>query len=280
MTDPRITPLVPRVVVNRIWHHLFGRGLVPSVDDFGKMGLGTVHPELLDHLADRFLAEGGSFKKLIREVVLSSAYRMSDAPSAKALEVDAANALLQHRSSRRIGAEAVRDAMLAVSGRLDPKSYGPPVPIQLDGFQDGRGRPADGAVDGAGRRSIYLSVRRNFLSSMLLAFDFPQPFSAIGRRSMSNVPAQALILRNNPFVHDQAAFWAKRIAADGKPPEERIDGMFRAAYARPATADEVAGAKRLLQDVAAMKSLDAGSPEVWKELAHALLQAKEFIFVK
>jgi len=280
MTDPRVTPLVPRVVVNRIWHHLFGRGLVPSVDDFGKMGLGTVYPELLDHLAARFGEQGGSFKKLIREIVLSSAYRMSDAPSAKALEIDAANTLLQHRTPRRVSAEAVRDAMLAVSGRLDPASYGPPVAIHLDGFQDGRGRPGDGAIDGAGRRSIYLSVRRNFLSSMLLAFDFPQPFSAIGRRSVSNVPAQALILRNNPFVHDQAAFWAKRIAADGKPAEERIDGMFRAAYARPASADEIAGAKQLLQDVAAMKSLDAGSPEVWKELAHALLQAKEFIFIK
>jgi cytochrome c553 len=280
MTDPSVTPIVPRVVVNRIWHHLFGRGLVPSVDDFGKMGQGTVYPELLDHLATRFGEEGGSFKKLIREIVLSSAYRMSDAPSAKALEIDAANTLLQHRTPRRIGAEAVRDAMLAVSGRLDLTSYGKPVPIHLDGFQDGRGRPGDGPIDGAGRRSLYLSVRRNFLSSMLLAFDFPQPFTAIGRRSVSNVPAQALILRNNPFVHDQAAFWAKRIAADGKPVDERIDAMFRAAYARPATADEVAGAKQLLQDVAAMKSLDAGNPEVWKELAHALFQAKEFIFVK
>src|SRR6185295_19934613 len=165
----------------------------------------------------------------------------------------------QHRSPRRIAAEAVRDAMLATSGRIDLAQFGPPVPIQLDGFQDGRGRPADGPVDGAGRRSIYLSVRRNFISSMLLAFDFPQPFTAIGRRSMSNVPAQSLILRNNPFVHDQAAFWAKRLVAEGKPEDERIDGMFRAAFGRPAAADEIAGAKRLLKDVAAMKAADAGS---------------------
>src|SRR5436190_6495679 len=123
--------------------------------------------------------------------------------------------------------------MLAVSGLLDLSMYGPPMPIHLDCFQDVGGRPIDGLVDGAGRRSIYLSVHRNFLSSMLLAFDFPQPFSAIGRRSASNVPAQALILRNNPFVHDQAAFWAKRLASDAKPPAERIDGMFRAAFGRP-----------------------------------------------
>src|SRR5204863_9490930 len=135
---------------------------------------------------------------------------------------------------RRITAEALRDAMLSVSGRLDATLYGPPVPIHLDGFQDGRGRPANGPVDGEGRRSLYLAVRRNFLSSMLLAFDFPQPFTAIGRRSDSNVPAQALILRNNPFVHDQAAFWAKRLAAEGKPAAERIDGMFRAAFGRAA----------------------------------------------
>jgi hypothetical protein len=280
MTDPRVTPLLPRVAVNRIWHHLFGRGLVPTVDDFGKMGLQTLHPELLDHLAGRFGELGGSSKKMIREIVLSSAYRMSDVPSAKALDVDAANTLLQHRSPRRITAEALRDAMLAVSGRLDPSMYGPPVPIHLDGFQDGRGRPGDGPVDGAGRRSIYLAVHRNFLSSMLLAFDFPQPFSAIGRRSVSNVPAQALILRNNPFVHDQAAFWAKRLVAEGRSAGERIDLMFRAAYARPATADEVAGALQLIQDVASLKALDAGHPEVWKELAHVLFQAKEFIFLK
>jgi hypothetical protein len=280
MVDPRVTPLLPRVIVNRIWHHLFGRGLVPSVDDFGRMGQGTVHPELLDFLALRFGEEGGSIKKLIREIVLSNAYRLSAVPSAKAIETDAGNAFLQHRVPRRISAEALRDAMLAVSGRLDFSMYGPPVAIHLDGFQDGRGRPGDGPVDGAGRRSLYLAVHRNFLSSILLAFDFPQPFTAIGRRSVSNVPAQALILRNNPFVHDQAAFWAKRLVAEGKPATERIDGMFRAAFGRPAAADEIAGALQLIQDMAAMKAVDAGSPEVWKELAHALFQAKEFVFVK
>src|SRR6185295_6914306 len=206
----------------------------------GKMGLGTVHPELLDALAAKFGEDGGSFRKLIREIVLSSTYRLSDAASAKSRELDASNLYLQHRDSRRIAAEAVRDSMLAVSGRLDPAQFGPPVAIHLDGFQDGRGRPADGPVDGGGRRSLYLAVRRNFISSMLLAFDFPQPFTAIGRRSDSNVPAQALILRNNPFVHDQAAFWAKRLVSDGRSPEQRIDAMFRDAFGRPAAPDEVA----------------------------------------
>jgi hypothetical protein len=280
MTDPRITPLVPRVMANRVWHHLFGRGLVPTVDDFGKMGLPPTQADLLDHLALRFLDGGGSVKALIREIVLSSAYRRSSIPSTRALEVDPGNALLQHREPRRLAAEALRDAMLAVSGRLNLEPSDRPIPIRLDGFQDGRGRPADGPVDGAGRRSVYLAVHRNFLSSMLLAFDFPQPFSAIGRRSVSNVPAQALILRNNPFVHEMATAWAARVASAAGPAEQKIDGMFRAAFARPAEPAEITGALDLLKDVAALKGAAPGSPEVWKELAHALLQAKEFLFIR
>jgi hypothetical protein len=280
LIDAGATPLVPRVLVNRVWHHLFGRGIVPTVDDFGKMGLPPANADLLDYLALRFVEQGGSIKGLVREIVRSAAYRRSSVPSARALEVDPGNAFLQHREPRRLAAEAVRDAMLAVSGRLDLRPEENPVPIRLDGFQDGRGRPADGPVDGAGRRSVYLAVHRNFLSSLLLAFDFPQPFSAIGRRSVSNVPAQALILRNNPFVHEMAAAWASRAAVGEGTPERRVDTMFRAAFGRPATPDEVAGSLRLLADVAAMKKADAGSPEVWKELAHALFQAKEFIFIR
>jgi hypothetical protein len=280
MIDPQATPLVPRVLVNRVWHHLFGRGLVPTVDDFGKMGQPPVHGDLLDALALQFVDQGGSLKALIKEIVLSGTYRCSSVPSAKALEGDANNALLQHRDPRRITAEALRDSMLAVSGRLDLVPADKPVPIHLDGFQDGRGRPGDGPVDGAGKRSVYLAVHRNFISSMLFAFDFPQPFSAIGRRSVSNVPAQSLILRNNPFVHEEALVWAKRVVADAKPAEERIDGMFRAAFARPATPGEIAGALQLLKDVAAMTGADLQSAEVWKELAHTLFQAKEFLFIR
>src|SRR5262249_14020610 len=112
------------------------------------------------------------------------------------------------------------------------------------------------------------------------AFDFPQPISAIGRRSLSNVPAQALILRNNPFVHEQAAVWAKRVAAEPRPEEDRIDGMFRDAFARPATPEEIAGARQLLKDVAALNGIDPNQAEAWKELAHALFQAKEFLFIR
>ncbi len=280
MTDPKVTPLLPRVLVNRVWHHLLGRGLVASVDDFGAMGASPPHPGLLDHLAEEFVAGGGSVKRLVRRIVLSSAYRMSGAAPARALEIDPANDLLHHVPVRRLTAEAVRDAMLAVSGRLDPKMHGPSVPVYLDPFQDGRGKPAgNGPLDGAGRRTIYVSVRRNFLSQMLLAFDFPQPFSTMGRRSVSNVPAQALILRNHPFVHDQAAAWGRRMAAEKGTVAERAGRMFQAAYARPASTEEVEGAAAYLQEMARLLGKPADDAAVWKELAHALFQTREFILL-
>jgi hypothetical protein len=148
--------------------------------------------------------------------------------------------------------------------------YGPPVPVHLDGFQDGRGKPGQGPLDGAGRRSIYLAVRRNFLSTMLLAFDFPQPISAIGRRTVSNVPAQALVLRNHPFVHEQAKTWSMRLAKDGLGPAARIDAMFRAALGRPADERDRAASEAFLADT-------GGS---WEGLAHALFQSKEFLFLR
>jgi len=275
MVDPSVTPLVPRVIVNRLWHHLMGRGIVPTVDDFGKMGQAPTHPELLDHLAARFVSDGGSLKRMIRAIVLSNTYRMSGSIDPRAKEIDAADLLWHHRPVRRLQAEAVRDSLLAVSGRLDPGMYGPPVPIHLDGFQEGRGKPASGPIDGAGRRSVYLSVRRNFLSSMLLAFDFPQPFTAMGRRSVSNVPAQALILRNNPLVHDQAAFWARRVLSEPGTEAQRIARMFTSAYARPPTAEEAADASSFLGDA----GKGPGDPAAWQALAHALFQAKEFILL-
>jgi hypothetical protein len=251
------SPLAARVAVNRVWHHLFGRGIVPSVDDFGQMGLPASHPELLDRLAADFLAEGGSYKKLIRRIVLSDVYRRGGgAPSEK----DPSNALLSFRPARRLNAEALRDAMLSVSGRLDLTMYGPSVAVRLDGFQDGRGKPENGPLDGAGRRSVYLAVRRNFLDTLLLAFDFPQPFGPMGRRNVSNVPAQALVLRNHPFVHQQAEVWAKR--------EPSIPEMWRAAFHRPPTSVELSAAEDFLKT--ASKA----------DLCHALFQAKEFMFVR
>src|SRR5260370_29943834 len=159
---------------------------------------------------------------------------------------------------RRLEGEAIRDAMLALSGRLDPTMYGRSVLVYLTPFQDGRGRPASGPLDGNGRRSIYLAVRRNFLSSFLLAFDTPIPFSTVGRRTVSNVPAQALILMNDPFVHQQAAEWGKRMLAEAGNDRERIERMYLNAFARPPTDTE-------LSDCLAFVRRSG-----WPELAHVL----------
>ncbi len=276
MIDPAIDPLLPRVVVNRVWHHLFGRGIVASTDNFGVLGEKPTHAELLDYLADRFVKEGWSIKKLIRTLVLSSTYRMSSQPDDAADHADTGNLLLHRMRRRRLEGEAIRDAMLMISGRLDRRMYGPSVLVHLTAFQEGRGRPASGPLDGDGRRSVYLAVRRNFLSPFLLAFDTPIPFSTVGRRTLSNVPAQALILLNDPFVHQQAQQWAKRVLAQPGSTRERIIGMYESAFARPPTEAEVAECVAYLDQQPAAQARDEAA---WTDLAHVLFNVKEFIFV-
>jgi hypothetical protein len=270
LTDPTRNPFVARVAVNRVWHHLFGRGLVASTDNFGVLGEPPTHPELLDYLATEFVRDGWSTKRLIRRLVLSSAYRMASTPDPDDEKADPANQLLHHFRLKRLEGEAIRDAMLAVSGRLDRTVGGPPVPIHLTPFLDGRGRPKEsGPLDGDGRRSLYLAVRRNFLSPMLLAFDTPIPFSTVGRRQVSNVPAQALILMNDPFVHQQAEAWAKRVM--DMPAGERVREMYLSAFGRPQTDEESAACRAFIE------GKDATA---WADLAHALFNVKEFVFLQ
>jgi hypothetical protein len=278
MTDPALDPFLPRVMVNRLWHHLFGRGIVASTDNFGVLGEAPTHPELLDYLADRFVKDGWSVKRAIREMVLSSAYRMSSHPT-DADKDDPQNLLLHRMRLRRLEGEAIRDAMLAVSGRLDLKMYGPPVPVHLTPFLEGRGRPADGPLDGDGRRSIYIAVRRNFLSPMMLAFDTPSPFSTVGRRTVSNVPAQALILMNDPFVRQQAEVWAKRVGAQGGSDRQRIRRMYLSAFGRPPTDSELADCLDFVEQQSERAGKQAEDAAVWADLAHTLFQTKEFIYL-
>ena len=276
-------PLTSRVIVNRIWHHLTGVGIVPTTDNFGVLGLPPSHPELLDHLAKRFAREGWSVKRMIKEVVLSRTYQMSSHPS-EASAQDPANRWLHRMRIRRLEGEAIRDAMLAVSGRLDRKMYGPPVPVYLTPFMTGRGRPGSGPLDGSGRRSVYISIRRNFLSPMMLAFDMPQPSAPAGRRTVSNVPAQALIMMNDPLVVAQASVWAKRLLAEPRlEPKERIDLMYQQAFARGPTEAEQAAALAFLSEQAARHGISAdeasASPQTWGDLCHVMFNVKEFIFV-
>jgi hypothetical protein len=285
LVDAKKNPLVPRVIVNRVWHHLFGRGIVPSVDNFGVLGQAPTHPELLDHLATRFVNDGWSLKRLIRTIMLSRAYQMSSSlADAKVEEADPKNLLWRRTNVRRLEGEAIRDELLAISGRLDKTMYGPSVPVHLTAFLQGRGRPGDGPLDGNGRRSIYLSIRRNFLSPMMIAFDAPIPFSTMGARNVSNVPAQALILMNDPFVVQQAELWAKKVLAEpNRTPEQRIAAMYESAYGRAASDEEIAAALGFLQSQAKEYGLPpdavASDLRVWTDLAHVLVNAKEFIFL-
>jgi hypothetical protein len=274
----RSNPLLPRVMINRIWQHHFGEGIVRSVDDFGVMGQAPSHPELLDFLANQFMQRGWSIKAMHRLMLLSSTYQMSSQADESATKVDPQNKLLQHMPVRRLEAEAIRDSLLTISGRLDKTMYGPSVLPYLTPFMTGRGRPdRSGPLDGDGRRTIYLNVRRNFLSPMLLCFDYPIPATTMGKRNVSNVPAQALTMLNNPFVVQQAQLWAKKTLAEPNLTiEQRINNLYIAAFARPPQADELESALHFLDE----QQKQYGDPiKSWTDLCHVLINVKEFIFV-
>jgi hypothetical protein len=159
---------------------------------------------------------------------------------------------------------------------------GESVPPHLTPFMEGRGRPSEsGPVDGNGRRSVYINVRRNFLTPLFLAFDYPNPLSTMGRRGVSNVPAQALALMNNPFVVQQAELWAERTVAEagpGAPPEYVIRQLYETAFTRPPTAAEVQAALAFLE-TGEGKAVATVSRDRWAELCHVLLNVKEFVFL-
>ncbi len=285
-SDMLRSPLAARVAVNRVWHHLFGRGIVPTVDNFGVLGQPPSHPELLDHLATQFVKEGWSQKKLIKSLILSRTYQMSSKPDPAAEAADPDNVFWHRMPIKRLEGEVIRDSLLAVSGRLDRKPFGPSLAIHLTPFMQGRGRPGNsGPVDGDGRRSIYISVRRNFLSPMMLAFDTPSPFSTVGRRTISNVPAQALILMNDPLVIEQSKRWADRTLADSsQTPEQRVESLYLTAFARRATDAEKSEALSFLASYPgrsdATPDATKAPHEAWTDLCHVLFNVKEFIYVE
>jgi Protein of unknown function (DUF1553)/Protein of unknown function (DUF1549)/Planctomycete cytochrome C len=285
INDPA-NPLTARVIVNRLWHHLMGRGIVPTVDDFGFLGQRPTHPELLDHLATQFRAEGQSLKRMIKYIVLSRTYQMSSHVETRAREADPNNLLWHHQPPRRLQGEVIRDSLLALSGRLDRTAFGPPVPIHLTSFMDGRGRPKDsGPLDGDGRRSIYIAVRRNFLSPLMLTFDTPVPFSSMGRRNVSNVPAQSLILLNDPLVVELSRKWGERalqnISGNGNDAlKQRIDWMYLAGFGRQPTNQEREAAASFLMSQASERSVTTETPDLWASFAHVLVNTKEFIYLR
>jgi hypothetical protein len=227
----RENPLAARVFVNRAWHWLFGAGIVRTTDNFGTTGEAPSHPELLDHLAERFAEDGYSVKKLVRRIVLSNTYRMSS--SGPSPEVDPENRLLGKANRRRLDAECLRDTLLAVSGQLRidaPK--GPTYPASLS---------ADYGYRHAGlQRSVYVPVFRNALPELFEVFDFGDASVPNGRRDASTVAPQALYLMNNPFVLEQARHAAARLAAEEHRDERsRIVRAYRLALGRAPTDSEI-----------------------------------------
>ncbi|MEO2025998.1 MAG: PSD1 and planctomycete cytochrome C domain-containing protein [Fuerstiella sp.] len=277
-------PLTARVMVNRVWHHLFGRGIVATPDNFGGMGEKPTHPELLDFLATGFVSDSWSIKRLIRRIVLTRTYGQSSLPNEQAVQLDPGNQLLHHYPARRLSAEAIRDTILAVSGRLDAKLFGPSIHPHRKEETDYR-KLWIGPLDGDGRRSIYTKVTRMEGPQFLELFDFPNPTATRGRRDRTNVPAQALALLNDPFVIDQANFWARRlVAADHDSFEERVRSMFRRALGRmPREKEERHFATLIRQLAGETSSNDADllkNTRVWQDAAHAVFNMKEVIYIR
>lgn len=277
-------PLTARVMVNRVWHHLFGRGIVASTDDFGRMGDEPTHPELLDFMAASFVEDGWSVKRLIRKIVLSKTFRQSSRPRLRASQIDPSNRLLHHYPVHRLDAESIRDAILAVSSRLDSNLYGPSVHPNRREEVDYR-KLLIGPLDGDGRRSIYTKVTRMEGPRFLELFDFPIPMATRGNRDRTNVPAQALAMLNDPFVIDQSKLWAEQLVAlNHQSVEERVQAMFQIALGRPPKVEEqqrfssmvrqLAG-QTFANDAALLKDLSA-----WQDTAHAVFNMKELIYIR
>lgn len=274
-------PLTARVMVNRIWQHVFGVGIVATPDDFGHMGTLPSHPELLDHLATTFVEDGWSIKRQIRRLVLSKAFQQASTPSAAAKQHDPQNVLLSHFAPRRLEAEAIRDALLAVSGQLDERLGGPSVhPFREKA--DTEKRLYVGPLNGNGRRSLYIKVQLMEQAPFLNAFNLPDGKSATGKRDVTNVPSQSLAMLNDPLVIAQAKAWSEKlILRTSDTVDQRIDHMFFVAIGRPPSDAERVRFAALVNELSGQQSTDEmlKSASAWENASHALFNTVEFVFI-
>ena len=269
-------PLTARVMVNRIWHHLLGTGIVRTTDNFGFNGERPSHPELLDHLALRFIEADWSTKAMVREIVLSRTWRQASDWQEDAFLVDPDNRLLWRASKRRLDAECIRDAMLAASGELDlsrrPGSLVAEVrsqSVSLFGFN--KAIPAD--LDGVTYRSVYLPVVRDRLPDVLSLFDFAEPSLVTGDRDTTNVPVQALYLMNSEFVLARAEALAKRIVAEISPDEDPGLATWELCFSRSPTLEEQAVAREFFDRA---KTEGIGEADALAAFCQSLLATAEF----
>ena len=265
-------PQTARVMVNRIWAHLFGEGIVRTPDDFGVYGDRPSHPELLDHLATRFVNEGWSIKGMIRSIVLSRTYQLGSDASPDLVRKDPENRLLARHSRRRLDAESLRDHVLKVTGELEP-TWGRG---SLIGHRDILVNLAGSLHEPSRQRSVYLCYLRNAMPPELTAFDLPDFKSVSSQRETSTVPGQALFLFNNPFIVEQAGLFARRLIESNQSPEERIRKAYNEIMLREPSADEVNDSLRLLKEMSASEESDFLG---WQSLCQALLVTNEFRYV-
>jgi hypothetical protein len=277
--------LTARVFVNRVWQNHFGEGIVATPDNFGHLGARPTHPELLDWLATEFVRTGWKMKGLHRLIVLSSVYRQTSSHNPQGVAVDPGNQLLWRMRLRRLESEAVRDAVLTVSGKLDRTAGGPPVPIepQPDGMVviPANGLPTPTA---AWLRSLYLFARRNYNVTLLSVFDQPVMATNCTRRIHSAVPLQSLTLLNDAVMLEQARYFADRVAALSAEQDKQITAAFQIAFARQPTVQEMTSSRKLLDKVqerykAEKLTPDQAQRQALARLCHMLLCANEFLYV-
>ena len=281
LTTPE-NPLTARVLVNRVWGWHFGQAIVRTPNDFGAQGEPPTHPDLLDWLARDLIDHNWSLKRLHRLILLSNTYQMQSVAGGRALQVDPQNRLLWHFPRLRLEGEALRDAMLACAGNLNPKPAGPPVvpPLgneELTGLFGAKEKwPVTPDAKEHTRRSVYLLVRRTFVYPLFAAFDAPELMTSCPQRLRTVVPAQALTLLNSPLVRAQSAAFAGRLLKEcGDKPEDIVPRAWQLAFGRPPTPTESERARAFLRTRAGAATFEAALAD----LCLALFNANEFLYV-
>lgn len=261
-------PLTARVMVNRVWHYLFGQGLVTTTSDFGHNGIAPSHPKLLDWLANRFTESDWSLKQVLRPILLSDTFRQSSAPRAEALERDASATYLWRFPPRRLEAEAIRDSILSVSGHLDLRLGGPGFylhDVEVENVMHYFPKKSFGPAEF--RRMVYLFKIRQEQDAVFGAFDCPDGNQAIPRRSRSNTPLQALNLFNSPFSWQQAKLFGQRLAKEHAHVDAQIERAFALLYGRAPDEFERKTSRAMI------------STEGLPAFCRALFNTSEFLFV-
>jgi hypothetical protein len=293
LADKR-NPLTARVTVNRIWQKLFATGIVPSVDYFGTRGDVPTNPELLDHLATRFMRGGWSQKAFLRSLVLSRAYRLSSSNDALAMKLDPENKLFWRMNRQRLDAEAMRDSMLAISGELVRDSGGPALVLEepencgalaLKGVNPPNYKHSKPRPSQEFERTLYLPVLRGGTAGpdrLRAFFDFVDPAGTAGQRNQTVVPTQSLFLLSNDLLRKRATKLADHFIAAEPNEIARLEALWLRVLNRPITSTEREDATAFLGNVEPLIKNVKGRPALesikWRELCHSLLASNEFVF--